>query len=116
MSGPRSVVVAGPDERGLGDALAGLGASVSRLDGVVTADRLAEAGVDDADVYVLTDVGEATSIPVVAERNPEARLVVYSDDSLPEFVRGVTDLAVDPALVDATILAEELLLDGEDST
>jgi hypothetical protein len=103
------VVVAGPDENGLGDALAAHGASVSRIEGVLTADRLAEAGVDDADVYVLTDLAEATSIPVVHERNPDVRVVVYSDESLPEFVRGVTDLAVDPALVGADVVAEELL-------
>lgn len=108
------VVVAGADERGLGDALAGRGATVSRVDGVLTADRLAEAGVDDADVYVLTDLDEATSIAVVRERNPGIRIVVYSDDSLPEFVRGVTDLAVDPSLVDAPVVAEELLRNGED--
>jgi hypothetical protein len=107
------VVVAGADERGLGDALASRGATVSRVDGVLTAERLAEAGIDDADVYVLTDLEEATSIAVVGERNPNTRIVVYSDDSLPEFVRGITDLAVDPALVDASVVAEELLRNGE---
>jgi hypothetical protein len=103
------VVVAGPDDRGLGDALADRGATVSRVSGVLTAERLAAAGVDDADVYVLTDLSEATSIPVVHERNPDVRVVVYSDSSLPEFVRGVTDLAVDPALVAPDVVAEELL-------
>jgi hypothetical protein len=115
MSGPKRVVVAGDDEHGLGDALAAGEATVSRVDGVLTAERLADAGADDADVYVLTDIAEATSIPVVAERNPDARIVVYADDSLPEFVRGVADLAVDPALVDASVVAEELLHDGDDA-
>jgi hypothetical protein len=103
------VVVGGPDEWGIGDALAERGATVSRVDGVLTAERLAGAGIDDADVYVLTDLSEATSIPVVHERNPDVRVVVYSDESLPEFVKGITDIAVDPELMDVGTVAEELL-------
>ena len=105
-------VVAGADTEGLADALEAAGADVTRVDGVLGAEVLADAGVDDADLFALTDLGEATSVPVVRERNPDARVVVYSRDSLPEFVRGQVDLAVDPALLDASVVAAELTSDS----
>lgn len=101
-------VVAGPDEEGIGDALAAEGVGVSRLEGVLTADRLEEAGVADAELYVLTNLEEATSVPVVRELNPEIRIVVYDRASLPEFVTAQVDIAVDPDLLGPAVVAEEL--------
>ena len=102
-------VVAGPDEHGLGEELAALGVEVRRIDGLVTADALADAGIDEADYFVLTDVGEATGIPIAKELHPDALAVTYAGRSLPEFVAGVADLAVDPDLMDAATVAEELV-------
>ena len=104
----RTAVVAGPDEHGVGEELTALDATVSRIEGVVSADALKHAGIADADYLVLTDADEATGIPVAKELNPSVTVVTYADRSLPEFVAGVADLAVDPALVSPTLLAEEL--------
>ncbi|MFB6354618.1 MAG: CTP synthetase [Halobacteriales archaeon] len=101
------VVLVGPD-RGLGPALESRGARVARVDGVGSGESLRAAGIEDADLLVLTDVGEATAVPVALEVNPELRVVVYAPDALPEFVRGQVDLAVSPALLDAAVVAEEL--------
>ncbi len=101
------VVFVGPD-RGLATALAARGTDVTRLDGLAGGESLEAAGVGSADLLVLTDVGEATAVPVARERNPDLRVVVYSPDALPEFVRGQVDLAVSPAILDAAVVAEEL--------
>ena len=101
-------VVAGPDPDGIAAALESRGATVTRVDGVVTGDTLADAGIADATLYVLTDAAEATSIAVAKERNPDVRAVVYGRDSLPEFAAAQTDLAVDPDLLGADVVAEEL--------
>jgi len=101
-------IVAGPDPDGLGDALASEGFSVARIDGVVSATTLEAAGIDDADLFVLTDLDEATGISVAKELNPDVRAVVYSPDSLPDFAAAQTDLAVDPALLAVDVVAEEL--------
>ena len=103
-----TAIVAGPDEHALADALEAHDVAVSRLDGVVTGETLADAGIDDAALFVLTDLAEATGIVVAKERNPEVRAVVYAHDSLPEFAKGQTDLAVDPDLLAADVVAEEL--------
>ena len=113
---PAVAVVAGPDEHGLGEELAALGVEVRRIDGLVTADALAEAGIDRAAYFVLTDVEEATGIAVARERNPDVRIVTYAGRSLPEFVATVADLAVDPGLLDAATVAEELVESGADAT
>ena len=70
---------------------------------------LAEAGIAEADSFVLTDVEEATGIPVAKELHPDVFAVTYAERSLPEFVAGVADLAIDPALMDAATVAEELV-------
>ncbi|WP_336036292.1 DUF7126 family protein [Halobacterium yunchengense] len=100
-------IVVGPD-RGIVAALTAEGVTVTRIEGVASGDRLSEAGVEDADLLVVTDVGEATAIPVAKERNPDLKTVAYTPDSVPEFVKGVLDLAVDPELLDAETVAEEL--------
>ncbi|WP_096389498.1 DUF7126 family protein [Halopenitus persicus] len=102
-------IVAGPDDHDLAGALAAVGAAVTRIDDVVSAAALREAGIDAADLLVITDVEEATGIPIAKEENPDVRTVTYADRSLPEFVAGVADLAVDPALLDAETVAAELV-------
>lgn len=101
-------VVAGPDERGLGEELAALGVEIRRIEGIVTAETLTEAGIEAADYFVLTDVDEATGIPIAKELNPDVFAVTYAERSLPEFVAGVADLAIDPDLLDPAMVAAEL--------
>ena len=104
----KSAVVAGSDSDGLGDALEAEGVGVSWVDGIANRPALEDAGIDEADIFVLTDVGQATSIPVVVDLVGRIKIVVYSRDSLPEFAKGQADLLVDPALLDAKTVAEEL--------
>ncbi|MFD1569817.1 DUF7126 family protein [Halorubrum laminariae] len=108
-------VVAGPDEHGLGDELAALGVTVRRIEGLVTAETLRDAGIDEATYVVLTDVEEATGIPIAKEINPDALAVTYAERSLPEFVAGVADLAIDPALMGPEMVAEELTGTGTEN-
>lgn len=103
-----TAVIAGPDPDELSDALEAQGIAVSRVDGIANLPALEDAGIEHADLFVLTDVGQATSIPVVVDLVGEIRVVVYSRDSLPEFAKGQADLLVDPALLDPEIIAEEL--------
>ena len=102
-------IVAGPDEEGIADALEDAGADVERLEGLLTRPDLEEAGIVDADLYVLTDVSQATTIPIVRDLTDELRTVVYARDTIPEFVRGQLDLAVDPRLVGVDVVADELV-------
>ncbi|TKX75984.1 CTP synthetase [Halorubrum sp. GN11_10-6_MGM] len=113
MADQLTAVVAGPDEHGLGEELAALGVEIRRIEGLVTAEKLEDAGIADAAYFALTDVEEATGIPVAKELNPGVRVVTYASRSLPEFVATVADLAVDPELLDAATVAEELLADGD---
>ena len=100
-------VVAGPD-RGIADALAERGVSIARIEGLITGAALEEAGIQEADLYVLTDVSEATSIPIAKDENPALRVVVYAPDTIPEFVRGQVDFAMGPDVLPPAVLAEEL--------
>ncbi|WP_253738280.1 DUF7126 family protein [Halohasta salina] len=110
----QTAIVAGSDPEGLVDALEAEGLSVTRITDTVSASTLDDAGIDDADLLVLTDVAEATGISVAKDRNPDVRAVVYSRESLPEFAKGQADLAVDPALLAADVVAEELAVDDSD--
>ena len=101
-------ILAGPDPDGLGDALEAEGMDVVRIDGIADGAALEESGIGSADIYVLTDVGQATSIPVAVDLVGQIRVVVYSRDSLPEFAKGQADLLLDPALFDPETVAEEL--------
>jgi len=102
-------VLAGPD-RGIGDALDEEGATVTRIDEeFVNNDALTEAGIDTADLYVLTDASESTSIPLAREQNEDLRIVLYTPESTPEFASAVIDLSVDPELLEPTAVAEELV-------
>jgi hypothetical protein len=101
-------IVAGSDAEGIGEELAALGVGVTRVESPVFADALEDAGIADADLFVLTDPEEGISIPLAKELNPEVRAVCYGEGSLPESVGSVVDLVVDPALLDADAVAEEL--------
>lgn len=101
------VVFVGPD-RDLATALEGRGAAVAQLDGEATGASLEAAGIAEADLLILTDVAEATAIPVARDLNPDLKVVVFAPDTIPEFVRGQVDLAVSPAVLDAAVVAEEL--------
>lgn len=103
-----TTVVVGPDDDGLGAALSDEGEEVCRVEGVPTGDALRAAGVAEADLFVLTDLTEATTIAVVKEANPGVRVVVYDDGSLPAFASGQADLSLDPALLRPETVAEEL--------
>jgi hypothetical protein len=81
---------------------------VDRIAVLANAEALGAADIENADLLVLTDAGEATAVPVALEANPRLRVVVFAPDSLPAFVRGQVDLAVSPDVLDATIVAEEL--------
>lgn len=101
-------VVAGPDAEGLGRELEDHGVEVTRVQGIATGETLDAAGIETADLFVLTDMADASAIPVAKDRNPDLRVVTYSRDSLPEFARGQADLAVDPSLLAADVVADEL--------
>ncbi|MFC6718151.1 CTP synthetase [Natrialbaceae archaeon GCM10025810] len=104
-------VLAGPDRKGLGDALEDEGVTVRRLDGVVSRPALEEAGIVEADLYVLTEMAQATTIPIAKDLANGVRVVVYDDNSLPEFASAQTDLSIDPDLLGPEIVAEELVGD-----
>jgi voltage-gated potassium channel Kch len=102
------VVVAGGDDNGVGTALETAGADVVRVDAVATRQSLDDAGIAEADVFLLTDMADATAISVAKDANPDVRVVTYATDSLPEFARAQADLALDPALFTPELVAEEL--------
>lgn len=105
-------IVAGADADGIGDALEAEGVDVARLElegDHLTRPELEDAGIVDADLYVLTDVSQATTIPIAVDLTDDLRTVVYAEDTVPEFVRGQLDLAIDPRLVAADVVAEELV-------
>jgi Trk K+ transport system NAD-binding subunit len=102
-----TVIVAGTDDHDIAAAIDAEDFDVTCVD-VANRSALEEAEIQDADVFVLTEVQQATAIPVAKELNEDLRLVVYADGSLPDFARGQADLLVDPALLDTTTVAEEL--------
>lgn len=103
------VIVAGSDSDGIGSALERQGATVRYAAGTANRAALEDAGVVDADTLVVTDAGLATSVTVALDRNPELRVVIYTHDSVPEFVKGQAGHIVDPELLDPDTVAEELL-------
>ena len=103
------VVIAGSDPDGLGGALERQGATVRYAEGTANRHELEAAGIEGADTLVVTDAGLATSVSVALDRNPELRIVFYTRDSVPEFVSGQAGHIVDPTLLDADTVAEELL-------
>ena len=103
------VVVAGADPDGLGAALEEHGAEVSRAEGTANRPALEEAGIVEADLLVVTDAGLATSISIAKDLNPDLRVVVYTRDSVPEFVKGQAGHILDPELLSVEAVAEELV-------
>lgn len=102
-------VIAGPDGDGLGTALESEGVETTGVDGIASRPALEDAGIHDADLFVLTDVGQATAIAVAKDVNPGIRAVVYDENTIPEFARSQADLIVDPNLLSADAVAEELV-------
>ena len=105
------VVIAGADEHDLAAALEAAGLSVTPAAGTANRPALEEAGIVDADVLVLTETGLATSIPIAKDLNEGLQVVVYDDNSLPEFAKGQADLLLDPSLFSPEAVAEELAAD-----
>jgi len=102
-----TVVIAGPDEVEIGDAVEAEGHTVTKAP-VGNRPGLEEAGIHEADVYLLTDLEQGTSIAVAKDLNPDVRVVVYAEGSLPDFASRQTDLVVDPNLLGPEAVAEEL--------
>ncbi|AQL43506.1 CTP synthetase [Halorientalis sp. IM1011] len=102
-----NAVIAGPDEHDLGAALTEAGFTVTRAAGTANRPALEEAGIHDADLFVLTDAALATAIPVATDLTDDLRIVAYTTDSLPEFVKGQAHMALDPELFDPADVAEE---------
>ena len=100
-------ILVGPD-RELEAALRDQGVETTRLGGPATGESLSDARVAEADLLVVTDVGEATAIPVAREANPGVRVVIYAPETMPEFVRGQVDLAVAPGVLSPDVIATEL--------
>jgi hypothetical protein len=101
-------VIVGPN-RGIEAALADHDVEIVRVDGLATGESLDDAGLGDAALLVITDATEATAVPVAKDRNPDVRIVFYTPDAVPEFVKGQLDLAVDPDLLSPDVVAEELV-------
>jgi Trk K+ transport system NAD-binding subunit len=103
-----NAIVVGPDRDELGDALESEGVEVTRIEEFGTRPALEEAGITEADALVLTEAQGATAIPIAKDLNEDVRVVVYANDDLPDFARGQADFIVDPALLSAEAVAEEL--------
>jgi len=102
-----NVIVAGVDEEKVGSAIEDEGHEVVRVD-VANRPSLEEAGIHETETFVLTEIGQATAIAIAKDLNPDLRVVVYASGSLPDFARRQTDLVVDPGLLNADTVAEEL--------
>ena len=102
-------IVAGADPEGIGEELEALGVAVTRVDSPVFAEALEEAGIAEADLFVLTDLDDGISVTLAKEANPDVRAVCFGSGDLPESVGGTVDLVVDPSLLGAEAVAEELV-------
>jgi hypothetical protein len=101
------VILVGNDPERMREALEAEGHTVTVAD-VGNRPGLEEAGIHDAEVYLLTEMAQATSIAVAKDINPDLRIVVYAEGSLPDFASRQTDLVVDPNLLGPDAVAEEL--------
>ncbi|MEF8786660.1 MAG: NAD-binding protein [Haloarculaceae archaeon] len=102
-----NVIVAGTDDNDIAAAIESEGHTVARVD-IANRPALEEAGIHEADVLVLTEVEQATSIAVAKDLNTDLKVVLYSEGSLPDFASRQADMLVDPALLDAEAVAAEL--------
>ena len=100
-------LIAGTDEYAIEAPIRAEGHDVTTVE-IGDSDSLEAAGIAAADVYLLTEMSQATSIAIAKEHNPDVRVVVYAEGSLPEFATPQADLVVDPALLDPATVAEEL--------
>ncbi len=103
------VVVAGGDPDGVGDALEARGAVVRQAAGTANRPALEEAGIVEADTFVITDAGLATAVPIAKDLNPEVRIVMYCRDAVPEFVKGQAGHIIDPDVLDPATVADEIV-------
>lgn len=103
-----NVIVAGLDPDDLGHAIEDQDHDVTLVD-VANRPALEEAGVLDTDVFVLTEIDQATSIAIAKDLNADLKVVVYARGSLPDFARRQADLVVDPELIGPDAVAEELV-------
>jgi len=101
------VVLVGSDPGRIADAVEAEGHTVTVAD-VGNRPGLEEAGIHDADVLLLTEMSQATSIAVAKDLNPDLRVVAYAEGSLPDFASRQADLTVDPNLLGPEAVAEEL--------
>jgi hypothetical protein len=102
-----SVIVAGEDTYEIAEAIEAEEFETARVD-VANRPALEDGGIVEATAYVLTEVQQATSISVAKDLNPDLKVVVYADGSVPDFARGQADLILDPDLFDPSEVAAEL--------
>ena len=102
-----NVIVAGTDDHDIAAAIESEGHTVSTVD-IANRPALEEAGIHEARVLVLTEVEQATAIAVAKDINPELKVVIYSEGSLPDFAARQADMLVDPELLDPGAVAAEL--------
>jgi Trk K+ transport system NAD-binding subunit len=101
------VIVAGEDPEDITTAIKAEDFAVARVD-IANRPALEEAGIVDATAYVLTEMEQATSISVAKDLNPDLRVVVYAEGSLPDFALAQADLILDPNLFEPEDVAAEL--------
>ncbi|SDJ89921.1 hypothetical protein SAMN05216226_11178 [Halovenus aranensis] len=101
------VVVAGTDTHDIAGPIEDAGFALSVVD-VGNRSALESVDIAEADIYVLTEAAQATSIPVAKDLNPELKVVVYTEESLSDFALPQTDLILDPALFDPEEVTAEL--------
>lgn len=102
-------VIVGEDPGGLAPALANRDVGVAHAAGTGDRSALQAAGIEEADVLVVTDAGLATAIPLAREHNQGIVVVAYTGHPLPPFVRGREVLGLDPGLLDPDAVAEAIV-------
>ena len=102
------IIVGGDGGTELVGSLREEGFAIDRVPAPVTARALEDSGIGEAAMFVLTDVDEATSIPIARELNAGLDVIVLSRTSLPEFASPIADLVVHPDAIDPSMLVEEL--------
>lgn len=109
----KQILLAGPDRLDIGATIDSSGGQLNRVHAPITKAALRDAGIDQTDVFLLTDPSEATAIPIVRELRESVRIVVYTDDSVPPFASHLADLILDPEAIGKELLVEELLDTGQ---
>lgn len=112
----RTIVVSGPDPHDLSGELSTHLQDVRFIDDVLSRDSLSSIGIAEADTFVLTDLEQATAIPIAHDINRDVRLVIFARGRVPDFVRAQLDIAIDPRAVTVEVVAEELSHSSDLST